>query len=168
MSFSGSVATVHSQDFIKWSKRRLHSVGTPLHSRPGTKKEGANEKNYIDNLSEEARKGMQEKSEQGIWPSLAPLGYRNVAGPDGKKIIAVEPESASIVANLFEWYAIGTILLQEATRRARAAGPARTSSAHYLRSGLKPTRTSSEKSSGCSQAAKWLPLGSVLKWMSLG
>jgi hypothetical protein len=25
-------------------------------------------KNYIDNLSEKARKGMQEKAEQGIWP----------------------------------------------------------------------------------------------------
>jgi DNA invertase Pin-like site-specific DNA recombinase len=32
---------------------------------------------YIDNLSEEARKGMQEKAEQGIWPAKAPLGYRN-------------------------------------------------------------------------------------------
>ncbi len=28
-------------------------------------------KNYIDNLSEETRKGMTEKAEQGIWPSLA-------------------------------------------------------------------------------------------------
>ena len=37
-------------------------------------------KNYIDNLSEEARKGMQEKAEQGIWPTKTPLGYRNVAG----------------------------------------------------------------------------------------
>ncbi len=37
-------------------------------------------KNYIDNLSEEARKGMQEKAEQGIWPTFAPLGYRNVDG----------------------------------------------------------------------------------------
>jgi site-specific DNA recombinase len=26
-------------------------------------------KNYIDNLSEEARNGMQEKAEQGIWPT---------------------------------------------------------------------------------------------------
>jgi site-specific DNA recombinase len=42
-------------------------------------------KNYIDNLSEEARKGMQEKAEQGIWPTKSPLGYRNVVGPDGKK-----------------------------------------------------------------------------------
>ena len=44
-------------------------------------------KNYIDNLSEEARKGMQEKAEQGIWPTVAPLGYRNTTGPDGRKII---------------------------------------------------------------------------------
>jgi DNA invertase Pin-like site-specific DNA recombinase len=42
-------------------------------------------KNYIDNLSEEARKGMQEKAEQGIWPTKTPLGYRNIIGPDGKK-----------------------------------------------------------------------------------
>ena len=49
-------------------------------------------KNYIDNLSEEARKGMQEKAEQGIWPTVAPLGYRNVAGSDGKKIIEPDPD----------------------------------------------------------------------------
>ena len=42
-------------------------------------------KNYIDNLSEEARKGLQEKAEQGIWPTKTPLGYRNVTGPDGKQ-----------------------------------------------------------------------------------
>ena len=29
-------------------------------------------KNYIDNLSEEVHKGMLEKAEQGIWPSLRP------------------------------------------------------------------------------------------------
>ncbi|MBI3073643.1 MAG: recombinase family protein [Deltaproteobacteria bacterium] len=31
-------------------------------------------KNYIDNLSEETRKGMIEKAEQGIWPGHAPAG----------------------------------------------------------------------------------------------
>ena len=36
-------------------------------------------KNYIDNLSEEARKGQLEKAEQGIWPTKAPLGYRFLA-----------------------------------------------------------------------------------------
>src|SRR5690348_9448440 len=66
-------------------------------------------KNYIDNLSEEARKGMQEKAEQGIWPTVAPLGYHNVVGADGKKIIEPDQESAPIISRLFEWYAIGRL-----------------------------------------------------------
>jgi site-specific DNA recombinase len=79
-------------------------------------------KNYIDNLSEEARKGMQEKAEQGIWPTVAPLGYRNVIGPDGKKIIEPDPQPASLIGRLFEWYASGTLSLREAARNVRAAG----------------------------------------------
>src|SRR5690606_11236453 len=79
-------------------------------------------KNYIDNLSEEARKGMQEKAEQGIWPTKTPLGYRNITGPDGKKVIAVDPEVAPIVSKLFEWYATGEFALKEVAKKARAAG----------------------------------------------
>ena len=79
-------------------------------------------KNYIDNLSEEARKGMQEKAEQGIWPTKSPLGYRNITGPDGKKIITVDPTIAPLIAKLFEWYARGDISLKEAARKAHAAG----------------------------------------------
>jgi DNA invertase Pin-like site-specific DNA recombinase len=79
-------------------------------------------KNYIDNLSEEARKGMQEKAAQGIWPTVAPLGYRNLTGPDGKKIIEPDPETASLIGRLFEWYAAGTFSLREAARKLRAAG----------------------------------------------
>jgi DNA invertase Pin-like site-specific DNA recombinase len=79
-------------------------------------------KNYIDNLSEEARKGMQEKAEQGIWPTVAPIGYRNVAGADGKKIIEPDPGSAPLIARLFEWYATGTLSLKEVALKARAAG----------------------------------------------
>src|SRR5215472_1074414 len=88
-------------------------------------------KNYIDNLSEEARKGMQEKAEQGIWPTGAPLGYRNVLGPDGKKTIATDPAIAPLIVKLFEWYARGDISLKEAARKAQAAGLV------YPRSGAK-------------------------------
>jgi site-specific DNA recombinase len=79
-------------------------------------------KNYIDNLSEEARKGMQEKAEQGIWPTKTPLGYRNVNGPDGKKIIATDPAVAPLITKLFESYATGRTSLKEAAREARARG----------------------------------------------
>ena len=59
-------------------------------------------KNYIDNLSEETRKGMLEKAEQGIWPTVAPLGYLNVMGPNGKKIIEADPELGPIITQMFE------------------------------------------------------------------
>src|SRR4051812_25745446 len=69
-------------------------------------------KNYIDNLSEEARKGQQEKAEQGIWPTKTPLGYLNVTGRDGRKVIAIDPDIAQVVAKLFEWYATGHYALK--------------------------------------------------------
>jgi DNA invertase Pin-like site-specific DNA recombinase len=54
-------------------------------------------KNYIDNLSEEARKGQQEKAEQGIWPTKAPLGYRNV--PWARRQARHRPRSGSCSRN---------------------------------------------------------------------
>src|SRR5215204_3183238 len=77
-------------------------------------------KNYIDNLSEEARKGMREKAEQGFWPRMAPLGYRNTTGAHGKKIIVPDPARSLIVRRLFEWYSRGDISLKEAARKAHA------------------------------------------------
>ena len=79
-------------------------------------------KNYIDNLSEEARKGMAEKAEQGLWPSYAPLGYRNVTGANGKKMIELDPHLAPIIVRLFEWYSTGTMSLKDVARKVRPKG----------------------------------------------
>ncbi|MFC0149548.1 recombinase family protein [Sphingobium scionense] len=97
-------------------------------------------KNYVDNLSEEARKGMLEKAKQGIWPSQAPLGYLNVVGPQGKKIIVPDPDVAPIVSRVFEWFETGDYALKDVTQKARAAGlryrrsqkPVGTSTIHYM------------------------------------
>src|SRR5262249_40677685 len=80
-------------------------------------------KNYIDNLSEEARKGMQEKAEQGIWPTKTPLGYRNVTGSHGKKVIATDPALAPIITKLFERYGTGQYPLKEMVRPPPHAAP---------------------------------------------
>jgi site-specific DNA recombinase len=79
-------------------------------------------KNYVDNLSEETIKGMREKAEQGIWPLRAPIGYRNVTREDGKKLIEPDPETAPLVAKLFEWYATGNYSLDEVALKAKDAG----------------------------------------------
>ena len=49
-------------------------------------------RNYSQNLGEETVKGMTEKARAGIYPSCAPIGYLNVDGPSGKRIIAPDPE----------------------------------------------------------------------------
>jgi DNA invertase Pin-like site-specific DNA recombinase len=92
-------------------------------------------KNYIDNLSEEARKGMNEKAAQGYWPSLAPLGYRNVRNDDGKKVIVVDPDMGPRVARLFEHASTGDFSLNELAAKGRDLG------IRYRRSG-KPIGTS--------------------------
>ena len=79
-------------------------------------------KNYIDNLSEETQKGMREKAEQGIYPSWAPIGYRNADGPNGKRIIEADPAYGPLVARLFEGYSSGLLSLKDLTIRARAWG----------------------------------------------
>jgi len=76
-------------------------------------------KNYIDNLSEETKKGMLEKAEQGIWPSAAPLGYRNVDGASGKRVIEPDSEVAPHVTKMFEWYAQGGLAPRDVSKKAR-------------------------------------------------
>ena len=79
-------------------------------------------KNYIEVLSEEVKKGMLEKAEQGIWPTGAPLGYRNVGDATGKRIIEPDPEVAQLVTSMFQWYAVGNISLLDLTKKAQQAG----------------------------------------------
>jgi DNA invertase Pin-like site-specific DNA recombinase len=79
-------------------------------------------KNYIDNLSEESRKGMREKARQGMWPSYAPLGYRNVSGTDGKWCIDPDPDLAPIILQMYEMYATGTHSLKDVAKVAHENG----------------------------------------------
>ncbi len=79
-------------------------------------------KNYIDNLSEEVKKGHREKAEEGGWPTFAPIGYINVLGLDGKRALVVDEERAALVARIFEWYASGSFSVKEVAQMARRAG----------------------------------------------
>ena len=64
-------------------------------------------KNYIDNLSEEIKKGLNEKAEQGFFPHKAPIGYKNEILPSKKRIIVVDPTTAPFVKQAFDLYATG-------------------------------------------------------------
>ncbi len=74
-------------------------------------------KNYVDNLSEETRKGMTEKAEEGIWPSVAPVGYKNVLGRSGKRTIKPDSQLAPFIISLFKTYSSGNYSLEDITRK---------------------------------------------------
>ncbi len=59
-------------------------------------------KNYINNLSDEDKKGFQEKLRQGGWPGAAPIGYKNDANT---RTTVVDKEKAPFVVKALEMYA---------------------------------------------------------------
>ncbi len=92
-------------------------------------------KNYIDNLSEETKKGMREKAEQGLYPSFAPIGYRNNRETQR---IDLDPETAPLVKKLFEWYSTGNYSLLQVKNMAHEEGLT-------YRSGKKISKSTVEK-----------------------
>lgn len=56
--------------------------------------------------SDRTKDGMQQKFRSGIYPGLAPLGYRNVERNE-KKFIEPDPVTAPIIKRMFQLYATG-------------------------------------------------------------
>lgn len=71
-------------------------------------------KNYIDNLSEETKKGMAKKAESGVFPHRAPVGYKN---DKETRTIVVDPERAPYVRELFQLYSTGRYSLEDLYQR---------------------------------------------------
>ena len=76
-------------------------------------------KNYIDNLSEEVKKGQLEKARQGEYPAKAPLGYRNNLSTH---LVEVDQTNAHFVARMFELAATGHYSLPEIRKQVRQEG----------------------------------------------
>jgi len=76
-------------------------------------------KQYIDNLSEEVKKGLNERAAEGEWPSKAPVGYLN-----NKETHTIEPdpEKGPFIVKLFELYASGNYSVDRLSKMARESG----------------------------------------------
>ena len=75
-------------------------------------------RNYSQNLGEETLKGMLQKAKSGLYPSNAPAGYRNVEGPDGRRII-VPDNDAPTITRLFEEFAHGAVFPEDSRSQGR-------------------------------------------------
>ena len=67
-------------------------------------------KYYVDNLSENIKRGHRNKLKDGIWPRNAPLGYLN---DKVNKVIIPDPERSQYIVKAFEAYASGKYTLRQ-------------------------------------------------------
>jgi len=72
-------------------------------------------KNYIDNLSEEVKKGQKEKIERGWTPGSPPLGYKAIEF-EGKIIHVKDEQYASVVTRMLHLYASGNYSVERLSR----------------------------------------------------
>ena len=82
-------------------------------------------KNYIDNLSEETKKGMLQKANEGYYPSFAPLGYLNIEKElNGRKIkiIVIDQSKSQVIKKIFKLYSTGECSLQKINHFANEEG----------------------------------------------
>ena len=61
-------------------------------------------KYYIDNLSENVKRGIRQKLRNGIWPNMAPFGYKN---DQITKKVRFDPKRAKYIKACFEMFATG-------------------------------------------------------------
>jgi site-specific DNA recombinase len=79
-------------------------------------------RNYSLNLGEETIKGMTEKARAGIYPSYAPVGYRNVDGTNGKRTIVPDPDTAPVITDIFERFAAGAHSVKSLVKEINSEG----------------------------------------------
>jgi hypothetical protein len=76
-------------------------------------------KYYIDNLSENIRRGHRAKLRRGVFPGFAPLGYTN---NHRTRDIDIDPMKAPLVRKGFELYATGKYTLKQIARALKDIG----------------------------------------------
>ena len=76
-------------------------------------------KYYVDNLSENIKRGFRQKLRNGIWPACAPLGYIN---DKNTKTIYPDKDRAVFIRKTFELYATGDYPLAEVRRIMNGVG----------------------------------------------
>ncbi len=79
-------------------------------------------RNYSLNLGEETKKGMTEKARAGIYPSYAPVGYRNVNGTNGKRTIASDADTAPVITEILGRFEQGHHSVKSLVREMNADG----------------------------------------------
>jgi len=64
-------------------------------------------KYFSDAISDNVKRAQEQMLRSGVWPQMAPYGYRNITKENDTKWIVIEPFKASVVEKMYEWYSTG-------------------------------------------------------------
>lgn len=78
-------------------------------------------KNYVDNLSEEVKKGQREKADSGFFPGTPPVGYI-LEKTNGKSVAIVDERNKLLPIRMFEYYATGMYSLVTLVEKVKEEG----------------------------------------------
>ena len=79
-------------------------------------------KYYSDAISDNVKRAQEQMIRQGVWPSKAPLGYKNIRLNEKQTEIQIDPDHADLIRKAFEWYATGNYSLSTLRKRLTEAG----------------------------------------------
>lgn len=78
---------------------------------------------YTDQLSDNVKRSIRHKINNGEWSGPAPLGYLNADDPDtGRKTIVPDPERAFLIKKLFQEFSTGVYSQAELIRKTKEWG----------------------------------------------
>ena len=78
-------------------------------------------KNYVDNLSEEVKKGQRQKADDGFFPGTPPVGYK-LEKTEGKNAAVIDEINKQLPIKMFEYYATGLYSLLALVAKVKAEG----------------------------------------------
>ncbi len=111
----GKVIFMMDQGLIKDLKFPTYWVDTSPQGKFTLSLAFGQSKYYIDNLSQNVKRGQREKLRRGEWPTQAILGYKNDLV--NKKILP-DPQTFPLIKRLFDEYAKGRYSLREIAEEA--------------------------------------------------
>ena len=80
-------------------------------------------KQYLNRLSDDVKRSIEQKIKNGEWTSKAPIGYLNVKDETtGKNKIILDEERAFLIKKAFEEYSTGIYSIKEITSKLKKYG----------------------------------------------
>ena len=79
---------------------------------------------YIDNLKAEISKGLNARTEQGLWNHIAPFGYKNIReGKNQRAVVVVDELEGPVASEVFELYSTGNYSLDALVAHVKSKCP---------------------------------------------